>query len=67
MYNELKKAVEVGTISRKTACRIALKNGLKNEYVALLLGYTLDFVNRLIDTDDRFIDSFDGTEIKNLI
>ena len=66
MYFQLKKAIESGIISRKTACRCAIKNGAKNEYIALLLNLSLNAVENLIDIDDSFIDEFDGTEISAL-
>ncbi len=66
MYEQLQEAVEVGTISRKTACRTALKLGYKNEYIALLLDKSIDYINYLMDIDDYFIDNFDGTEIADL-
>ena len=66
MYYQLKKAIDSGSISRKTACRCAIKNGAKNEYIALLLNLSIGTVNRLIDIDDNFIDEFDGTEISAL-
>ncbi len=66
MYEQLQKAVETGTISRKTACRTAIKLGYKNEYVALLLNKSLAFINYLIDIDDNYLDNFDGTEISML-
>ena len=66
MYFQLKKAIDSGSISRKTACRCALKNGAKNEYIALLLNLSIGLINRLIEIDDTFIDEFDGTEISVL-
>lgn len=66
MYYQLKKAIERGRISRKTACRCAIKNGAKNEYIALLLNLSIGLINRLIEIDDSFIDEFDGTEISAL-
>ena len=66
MYFQLKKAIECGSISRKTACRCAIKNGAKNEYIALLLNLSIGIINRLIEIDDSFIDEFDGTEISTL-
>lgn len=66
MYYQLKKAIERGSISRKTACRCAIKNGAKNEYIALLLNLSIGIINRLIEIDDSFIDEFDGTEISTL-
>ena len=65
MYT-LQKGIESGSISRKTACRCAIKNGAKNEYIALLLNLSIGTVNRLIEIDDSFIDEFDGTEISTL-
>ena len=66
MYFQLKKAIESGIISRKTACRCAIKHGAKNEYIALLLNVSIGTINRLIEIDDTFIDEFDGTEISAL-
>lgn len=66
MYYQLKKAIESGNISKKTACRCAIKNGAKNEYIALLLNLSINTVENLIDIDDSFIDEFDGTEISAL-
>ena len=66
MYFQLKKAIESGSISRKTACRCAIKHGAKNEYIALLLNLSIGTINRLIEIDDTFIDEFDGTEISTL-
>ena len=66
MYFQLKKAIESGIISRKTACRCAIKHGAKNEYIAILLNLSIGTVNRLIEIDDSFIDEFDGTEISTL-
>ncbi len=66
MYEQLQKAVYFSTISRKTACRTAIKLGYKNEYVALLLNKSLAFINYLIDIDDNYLDNFDGTEISML-
>ncbi len=66
MYEQLQKAVETGNISRKTACRTAIKLGYKNEYVALLLNKSIAYIDYLIDIDDYFLDDFDGTEISML-
>ena len=66
MYFQLKKAIDSGSISRKTACRCALRNGAKNEYIALFLNLSIGLINRLIEIDDSFIDEFDGTEISAL-
>ncbi len=66
MYNQLQKAVEAGTISRKTACRTVKKLGCKNEYVALLLNKSLAYIDYLTDVNDNFLDNFDGTEISTL-
>ena len=63
MQNILQKAVENGTISRKTACRTAIKICDKVLYIALLMDWSLRFTNYLIEIDDNFIDNFDGTEI----
>lgn len=66
MYEQLQKAVEAGTISRKTACRTAIKTGDKVVYIALLMGWSLPFTDYLIENDDNFIDNFDGTEIAKI-
>lgn len=66
MQNELQKAVKAGTISRKTACRAAIKICDKVLYIALLMDCSLRFTNYLIENDDDFIDNFDGTEISKL-
>lgn len=66
MYFQLKKAIESGAISRKTACRCAIKHGDKVEYIALLTDLPIKAVNRIIEIDDTFIDEFDGTEISSL-
>ena len=66
MYNQLLTAYRNGTITRKTACRVLIKNGLKNEYIAMLLLYPLNRVNDIIELDDNFIDNYDGTEISKI-
>ena len=67
IFETLKSAVDNKTITRKTACRVLIKYGLKNEYIAMLKKFTLEYVNCLIDKfEDGFLDAFDGTEIKNL-
>lgn len=67
IFETLKSAVDNNTITRKTACRVLIKYGLKNEYIAMLKKFTLEYVNYLIDKfEDGFLDAFDGTEIKNL-
>lgn len=67
IFETLKNAVDNNTITRKTACRVLIKYGLKNEYIAMLKKFTLKYVNYLIDKfEDGFLDAFDGTEIKNL-
>lgn len=67
IFETLKNAVDNNTITRKTACRVLIKYGLKNEYIAMLKKFTLEYVNYLIDKfEDGFLDAFDGTEIKNL-
>lgn len=63
MYEQLQKAVETGTISRKTACRTAIKAGDKIAYLALFFNQSIEIINNIIDIDDEFIDRYDGTEI----
>ena len=66
MYFQLLQAVEHRVISRKNACRILIKHGTKNEYIALLNAIPLWLVNQIIEKNDSFIDEYDGTEIKNI-
>ena len=66
MYFQLLQAVERRVISRKSACRILIKFGTKNEYIALLNAIPLWLVNQIIEKNDSFIDEYDGTEIKNI-
>ena len=67
IFETLKNAVDNNTITRKTACRVLIKYGLKNEYIAMLKKFTLENVNYLIDKfEDGFLDAFDGTEIKSI-
>lgn len=63
MYEQLKKAVEAGTISRKTACRTAIKAGDKIAYLALFFNQSIEIINIMVDVDDTLIDRFDGTEL----
>lgn len=66
MYFQLLQAVDRRVISRKNACRILIKYGTKNEYIALLNAIPLWLVNQIIEKNDSFIDDYDGTEIKNI-
>ena len=66
MYFQLLQAVDRRVISRKNACRILIKHGNKNEYIALLNAIPLWLVNQIIEKNDGFIDEYDGTEIKNI-
>ena len=63
MYEQLKKAADAGTISRKTACRTAIKAGDKITYLALFFNQSIEIINIMIDVDDNLIDRFDGTEL----
>ena len=36
IFEILKSAVDNNTITRKTACRVLIKYGLKNEYIAYI-------------------------------
>ena len=63
MYEQLQKAVETGTISRKTACRTAIKAGDKIAYLALFFNQSIEIINIMVDVDDTLIDRFDGTEL----
>lgn len=63
MYEQLKNAVDSGIISRKTACRTAIKVCDKPTYIALFLNQPIEKVNFVIDLDDDYINRFDGTEI----
>lgn len=66
IFETLKSAVDNNTITRKTACRVLIKYGLKNEYIAMLKKFTLEYanyLNYLIDKfEDGFLDAFNGLE-----